>query len=150
MDWLSHIQYINQNYDPDFFLESYKTLQLPNVKVQKITNKNHPARTQYGLFAIKELKQYQILGEYTGVVINKYMNGDYIASFSNISMSLGVNAEKIGNEMRYINHYKNIKNRPNCKFEQTYIQGKPAILIVIIDNIKKDEEILIDYQYDIT
>ena len=64
-------------------------------------------------------------------------------------MSLGINDEKMGNEMRYINHYKNIKNKPNCKFEQSYINGKPILLIIVINEINKDNEILIDYLYDL-
>ena len=149
MYWLSSIKYIDHNYDPLFIMDSYKITSLSGVQVKKITDKNHPVYQQYGLFATKKWKPYQIIGEYTGIITNKYINSDYLASLSNIIMSLGINAEKMGNELRFINHYKNIKNNPNCKFEQSYISGKPILLIVVTDYINKNDEILIDYLYDI-
>ena len=130
-------------------MDSYKLDYLPDVVVKKIINKSHPAYQQNGLFATKKFKPYQVLGEYTGTITNKFINSNYLASLSNISMSLGINADIMGNECRFINHYKNIKNQPNCKFEPTYINGKPTLLIVIIDNINIHDEILIDYLYDL-
>lgn len=64
-------------------------------------------------------------------------------------MTLSVDAEKMGNECRFINHFKNIKDKPNCKLESSYINGKPVLLIVVINNINKNEEIVMDYLYDI-
>ena len=140
--------YINKNIDEDNILEIFSKKNIPGVEKRKITDLNHPVKNSYGLFSTKKWFKFDIIGEYTGQVINKYKNGDYIVGFSNLSFCICLDGEKYGNECRYINHYKNIKDKPNCKYVETFINCKPVILIVVIEDIENGQEILSDYCYD--
>ncbi len=103
----------------------------------------------YGLFSTKEWKPYDVIGEYTGKVIDYYKHSDYIIALSNISSSICVDADEMGNECRFINHYKNIADNPNCQYSMTFIHNKPTALVVVIRTISIGEEILVDYGYDL-
>ena len=82
----------------------------------------------------------------------------YVADL--VTGSLDIDAEKAGNEFRFLNDYRRIANKPNCKmFQQldsvTKKQRYNAIYYITINNnrillsplstIKKGDELLIDY-----
>ena len=117
--------------------------------VKDITNKSHPVYGQKGLFATKKWNIFDIIEEYKGDYC-KFRNSDYMAGF-NIEgyLGYGIDAENNGNETRYINHYENIKQKPNCKFISSLINSKPHIFLVVTKEININEEILADYEYEI-
>ena len=62
------------------------------------------------------------------------------------SESLGLNAEHMGNESRFINSYKNIGHLPNVAMKTAYVHGMPHILILVIAHmIEPGDELLLDY-----
>ena len=140
--------FIYNNIDQNNILGEYCKNSIEGTEVKLITNINHPAYNQYGLFATKEWYKFDVIGEYTGEVIDSYNNSEYLVAFTNISISICIDAKNHGNECRFINHYKNIIKYPNCKYIPTYVNKKPIILIVVIENIKIGEEICSDYCFD--
>lgn len=140
-NWPKDIEYINTM--------KYNKKQLPRkdlihgVKILKL-NESHLLKGQYGLFATKEWKKYNILGEYTGDVI-KVEGGEYCAF---LTEQFCVDAHGCGNELRFINDYRNISDKPNTKLEIVYLDKKPKVLVVIIDDINEGEEFLLNYGED--
>lgn len=59
-----------------------------------------------------------------------------------------IDAEKYGNESRYVNHYKNLSRRPNIRSQVVYDSSGWHLIYKVIHPIKKDEQILIDYGPD--
>lgn len=130
-------------------MDKYLNNTINGVDVQYINDSRHPVHGQRGLFATRKWHKFDVIGEYTGEVICDYIHSEYVISFMNISSSICLDAKNMGNECRFINHYKGINEKPNCKYSMTYINCKPIILVVVIENIEIGDEILIDYGYDI-
>ena len=57
---------------------------------------------EQGLFALERFKPFDIVGEYTGKVVDVTVSGHYVAALEDktTSDSLGLCAESVGNEMR--------------------------------------------------
>lgn len=124
---------------------NYKKIDIPKkssidgVRIV-VLGENHFLHGQYGLIATKNFSKFNILGEYTGK-INK--TGNKFSAF--LTEIYNVDASTSGNEMRFINDYRNIADRPNVCLEVCYIDKKPKILIVVIEKINEGNEILLDY-----
>lgn len=61
------------------------------------------------------------------------------------SDSLGIDAQQMGNEMRFINSHLNIAFGPNVTLRTAYIGGLPHLLVVCLENIDIGDEFLLDY-----
>lgn len=59
--------------------------------------------------------------------------------------SLGVDAQKSGNEMRFINSHLNIAFSANVSMRTAYVNSYPHILIVCTQDIEPGDELLLDY-----
>jgi hypothetical protein len=141
-NWPSNIQYINfMNYHKNFPKKSF----IKKVLIQKIEDKNHILYGEYGLFATEKINKFDVLGEYTGLITE--LGGKYVASFHGIDKLgvFGVDAEKAGNELRFINDYLNIGPKPNTILKNTIIDRRPKIFVVATEDIEIGEEILMDY-----
>ena len=116
------------------------------VEVRKLP-KDHFLSGQYGLFATEKFSRFDIIGEYVGVVVGDEVNGHYVAALEDKdnNMSLGVNAEKQGNEMRFINSYLNVAFKANVSMRTAYVDTYPHIIIVCTEDIEVGDEILLDY-----
>lgn len=119
------------------------------IQVKKINDTLHPVFGKYGLFATKRWHPYEIIGEYKGEIKNYFSNSQYQLSLNKISRSLIIDSKTYGNEFRFINDYHNISTYPNCRFQFCYIECKPKMLIIVIKEIDINQEILIDYNFDI-
>ena len=89
-----------------------------------------------------------VIGEYTGRIVGEeVLKGHYLATLEDLpqEQSLGIDAEKVGNEMRFINSYLNIAFSPNVTMRTTYINTYPHLMIVCTRDIDIGEEILLDY-----
>lgn len=115
-----------------------------DVRIKKIEDKNSIVYGQYGLFAAKNFQKFDVLGQYTGEVVSFSEGGKYVAYCDKCN----IDANKIGNEFRYINDYQNIAEEPNTTLRITYIDKKPRVLFVVTKDIKEDEEILTYYGKD--
>jgi hypothetical protein len=111
----------------------------------RLLGEGHILSGQYGLFASKKFNQFEIIGEYVGNIVDDNVSGEYVAALELKDWSLGVDAGKAGNEIRFINCYMGIKEGPNVMMQRVYIDTYPHIVIVCIKNIEIGEEILLDY-----
>ena len=102
---------------------------------------------QQGLFATTKFWKFDVLGEYVGKIVGDDVNGHYVAALEDKahSESLGIDAECMGNEMRFINSYLNIAFNPNVTMRTSYINTYPHIVLVCLQDIEVGEEFLLDY-----
>ena len=140
-NWPSNIQYIHfMDYNKNFPKKSF----IKKVLIQKINNENHILNGEYGLFASEKINKFDVLGEYTGLISKN--EGKYVASFKGFNIEMfGVDAEKAGNELRFINDYHNIELKPNTILKNTIIDRRPKILVVATEDIDINQELLMDY-----
>ena len=125
-----------------------KKTNLIGVEIREITNENHKLFGEYGLFAKRRWKKFEIIGDYTGEVCNSNNEGDYVANLYHdlpSNESIGIDSINYGNETRFINDYRGINDIPNTKIVSTVVGGISRILFVVIEDIATFEEILTDY-----
>jgi len=107
------------------------------VKINPITTPSHPAKGQCGLFAAKDLKPGTFILQYLGEIHaspsklsppsvlspaaqkDPHANSDYDLSLDR-ELGLGIDADKKGNEARFINDYRGIAERPNAEFKEIW------------------------------
>ena len=58
-----------------------------------------------------------------------------------------IDAVQAGNETRFINDFRHHprSTSANCRFSQTYLAGRPALLVVCTSDVEEGEEFLVDY-----
>eukprot|EP01035_Chromulina_nebulosa_P019618 gene19618-25527_t len=93
----------------------------------RLLDDSHFLRGEYGLFATKRFSRFDIIGEYTGKIVDCKTGGHYVAALENkdTTESLGIDAQIHGNEMRFINSYMNIEFQPNVAMRTVYIDTYP-------------------------
>lgn len=147
-EWDNNIIYSNKSLETENLkFKNHKNL--IGIFVKEITDCNHILYKQRGLYTNRYWKKFEVIGNYTGI-LTKNDSGRYLANLyrTDDDSELGIDAENIGNELRYINHYKNIQDEPNCKFVDSIIDGKNHILVIVTKDIPSYTEILIDYGKD--
>jgi hypothetical protein len=109
----------------------------------------------YGVFAARDIRQGDFIGEYTGVVqisgkhtrcfkADKGHESDYSWYYLDTlekAPSLEINGRLEGNEMRFVNHGET----PNLRVEHTLYRGQWVLFFTAATNIKKDDQLLISY-----
>lgn len=120
-----------------------------NVEVKEL-QPPHPLAGQLGLFAAVPVKQFDIVGEYCGEVFDEDDGGEYATYLENREdkYALGVDAQREGNESRFINHYQGIASEqdgPNVVMKITYVEELPRVMIVCKRDINVGEELLLQY-----
>lgn len=124
-----------------------KSKSLDGVEV-RVLPKGHLLEGQKGLFATKAFSQYDIIGEYTGVV-RKYSSTDSDNRYLfNLVDDLVIDARDYGNELRFGNSNKNISEEPNVTSTVSYIDGLPRVLYICTNDIEVGEEMLMNYGDD--
>ncbi|KAJ3277992.1 hypothetical protein HDU76_010085, partial [Blyttiomyces sp. JEL0837] len=87
----------------------------PNVSIERITNPNHPACNQRGLFATRILHEKQHVIDYIGVIYpsdsKDIEESDYALTLDG-DWKLAVDAAKGGNEARMINDFRGVPAMP--------------------------------------
>ncbi len=128
-----------------------------SVRVRRIdAPPDHPARGQYGLFASKHLAPGSIVLDYLGYV---HSSRDTDA-LSNYDLSLdrergiGIDAACMGNEARFINDYRGIRDAPNVEFVDRTVHGERRMSVQVRSagksgqgskGIARGEELLVNY-----
>lgn len=144
-----HVRYVGSNQWQGVSKEEQKNSKRHRVKgveVRKLGS-DHFLCGQYGLFATEKFFRFDVIGEYTGKIVGDTVNGHYVAALEDKGHddSLGIDAEKMGNEMRFINSYLNVAFRPNVTMRTAYVDTLPHIVIVCMEDILPGDEILLDY-----
>lgn len=108
---------------------------------------DHVLCGQYGLFAVEKFSKFDIIGEYTGKIVGSNVNGHYVAALEDKGHddSLGIDAQNMGNEVRFINSYLNVAFKANVTMRTAYVDTYPHILIVCTEDIYPGDELLLDY-----
>ncbi|KAI8912593.1 hypothetical protein EDD86DRAFT_245480 [Gorgonomyces haynaldii] len=115
------------------------------LKVKDIADAQHPAFGQKGLFTTKKIKPKQLLLDYIGQVYHESQvsqTSDYVIHFFN---EFSIDAEKRGNNGRFVNDYRGIGQKPNSKFDLYFRNKQLRIGIFSVTEIPKGSEILVSY-----
>ncbi len=104
----------------------------------------------YGLFADAALAPGDVIGEYAGELSSDWKPlceggrfNPYLLRYPR-GCSLAIDAEKRGNEQRFVNH----SSRPNAGRRYALRAGVLRVLFVAERPIARDEQILLDYGAD--
>ena len=136
------------------------------VKITPISTPSHPANGQSGLFATKDLKPGTFILQYLGEIhatsarpastslVDPHANSDYDLSLDR-ELGLGIDADKRGNEARFINDYRGIAEKPNAEFKEIWDERRKerGMGVWVLNEgksgkgkgIRKGEEILVSY-----
>lgn len=137
-------------------------------RITPITSPAHPANGQSGLFASKDLKPGTFILQYLGeihasvtdsesVAKDPHASSDYDLSIDR-ELGIGIDADKKGNEARFVNDYRGIAERPNAEFKEIWDvrRGERGMGVWVLPErkdrngkgnkgIKRGEEILVSY-----
>ncbi|KAJ3777577.1 hypothetical protein FB446DRAFT_716883 [Lentinula raphanica] len=121
-----------------------------SVLIRHITDKSHPAHNQLGLFASKKIPAKMHILDYIGEVhADERLSSDYDLSLVRLQggESIGIDASTTGNEARFVNDYRGVKDRPNVVFID-YRNDSGELRMGIWagnEDIKKGDELLVSY-----
>jgi len=124
-----------------------KSKSIDGVEV-RVLPKGHLLEGQKGLFATKAFSQYDVIGDYTGVVRKEQSTDSDNRYLFYLVDDLLVDARDFGNELRFANSNKNISDEPNVTSCVSYIGGLPVVIYICINDIEPGDEMLIDYGDD--
>jgi len=139
----------------------------PLVKITPIRIPTHPANGQSGLFASKDLKPGTFILQYLGEIHappastqetppkpDPHANSNYDLSLDR-EHGISIDADKKGNEARFINDYRGVAERPNTEFKEIWDvrRGERGIGVWVLQEgkkgkgkgVRKGEEILVSY-----
>jgi len=132
------------------------------VKITPITTSSHPACGQAGLYAAKDLKPGAFILQYLGEThapvlsspVDRHATSDYDLSLDR-EHGIGIDADIMGNEARFINDYRGIGPKPNAEFKEIWDvkKGERGMGVWVLPEgksgkgkgIRKGEEILVSY-----
>ena len=115
-----------------------------------ITEASHPAAGQCGLFAAVPLKQGAWVIDYVGAVglgANEDRTSDYVCDFGEKS-ELALDAQRVGNEGRFVNDYRNTGKHANVEFRLRRDgrgELRQGIFVCAKEGVSAGEELLISY-----
>lgn len=118
------------------------------VRICTVTDPRHPAYGQRQLCAASAIPKGALILDYLGVVrpeSTASATSDYIIRFG--PHGLSIDAERAGNEGRFVNDYRGVAPRPNAEFDLSMRKDSGAVHMSIwaIQSISKGEEILVSY-----
>lgn len=141
-------------------LPSFQVSDQPSrlVKITRITQSSHPANGEYGLFAAANLPPNNFILFYLGYVHSAAETdptSNYDLSLDR-ELEIGIDANKMGNEARFINDYRGIQPAANAEFRDVMVNGQKWIGVFVLSagsnpkakrakGISKGEEILVSY-----
>ena len=120
-----------------------------HVRIRLISDASHPAVGQYGLFAAKRIPPKTHIIDYMGELHCDDRDSDYDLSLyrSQDGANVGIDASAMGNEARFINDYRGVREKANAIF----VDGRTASWELRMSvwsagqAIKKGDEILVSY-----
>jgi hypothetical protein len=120
------------------------------VVIRPISLPSHPAAGQFGLFAARKISPRTRILDYTGEVhCDERPDSDYDLSLlrTQDGVNVGVDASAIGNEARFINDFRGIRDKPNAIFVESRASSGELRMSVwsVATAIKKGDEIVVSY-----
>ncbi|KAH9886574.1 hypothetical protein F4778DRAFT_472658 [Xylariomycetidae sp. FL2044] len=153
---------------PDLTAEIPRTLKPgPSslVNILPISEPSHPAKGQYGLFAARALPPGSLILPYYGHVHSSsppyslaHEKSDYDLWIDR-DAGLAVDADRMGNEARFVNDYRGVRARPNAEFVECWDARRSERTMAVFvlpasrkqavkkapQGIAKGEEIVVSY-----
>jgi hypothetical protein len=128
------------------------------VSIKRITLVDHPAYNQNGLFASRNLPPSSFIILYLGL-LHDFNDTDPSSSYDlsvDAELGVGIDAQSMGNEARFINDYRGIREKPNAEFKDVWVRTERGTIERRIGvfalggkgrekGIRKGEEILVSY-----
>lgn len=118
------------------------------VRIKLIIDTRHPACGQRGLFAHKKIPPGSHIIDYVGEVhCEERPDSDYdLSLYRRDGVNVGIDAQEMGNESRFINDYRGIKDRPNAEFvEYRTGRGELRMSVWSREGIQRGDEIVVSY-----
>ncbi|KAI4862524.1 hypothetical protein F4820DRAFT_430399 [Hypoxylon rubiginosum] len=134
------------------------------VRIVPIRDPSHPADGQAGLFATKHLSPGSLILPYYGLAHSSVPPHSLAHEQSDYDLwldrdaGLAVDAEKAGNEARFVNDFRGVATRPNCEFRECWDlrRGERCMAVFVLPagkngikkavvGIGKGEELLVSY-----
>lgn len=122
----------------------------PPVVIRQITKDGHPAKGQFGLFALKKIPPRCHIIDYLGELhCDDRPASDYDLSLLRLQdgTSVGLDASRMGNEARFINDFRSVAPKANAQFQESR-NGAGELCMSVwsgSEGIKKGDEILVSY-----
>jgi hypothetical protein len=87
-----------------------------------------------------------VIGEYTGLLVDTmdtgaYSMAYYVSSSHGFEQNWQIDAKEVGNLMRFVNH----SSTANVKFQNVFYGHMWHVLLVVIRDIEKDEQLFANY-----
>ncbi|SPN99023.1 uncharacterized protein DNG_02062 [Cephalotrichum gorgonifer] len=116
-----------------------------SIKITPITDPSHPANGQSGLLATRALKPGSFVLLYLG---NAHPESDPSARDSDYDIwidrdiGVAVDADRLGNEARFVNDYRGIKGRPNAEFREVWSMrhGERCMAVFVLPESKRRDK----------
>eukprot|EP00899_Mesostigma_viride_P014997 jgi/Mesvir1/23499/Mv22341-RA.1 len=113
-------------------------------------------QVQHGLYATRNWGKAKKVGNYTGTMRagHSMANSQYVFELkvpdqreAGKEVLLMIDAKNYGNELRFMNDYRNIAARANVRFGGTEFDasGQPFVAVYTVRHIRKGEELLVNY-----
>ena len=115
-----------------------------------VTEPHHPAAGQCGLFAAADLAHGTWVVDYVGAVSlgeHEDKTSDYVCDFGEHS-ELALDAQRVGNEGRFVNDYRNTGKHANVEFRLRRDRRgelRQGIFVCAKGGVREGEELLISY-----
>lgn len=116
--------------------------------------KGHAAYPGAGLFAAQRLPAGVHVVDYAGHLVVQWgkagevNRSNYIFNlFNSDGIFIDVDANSLGNESRFVNHYEGIRDKPNCTFrlESDERTGARRVGVFTLVDVPCGDELLVDY-----
>eukprot|EP01119_Soliformovum_irregulare_P022556 TRINITY_DN7753_c0_g1_i2.p1 TRINITY_DN7753_c0_g1~~TRINITY_DN7753_c0_g1_i2.p1 ORF type:complete len:392 (+),score=71.86 TRINITY_DN7753_c0_g1_i2:48-1178(+) len=117
----------------------------PNVELKRIKSLTHPCYQELGVFAKRDLMAGEIVGYYTGVIIPHQEDYNPSLYIFELNDHYDIDAQDAGNEMRFMNDYRNIAERPNTEVQAPADVRSAKCTVTTLTKIKEGQELLVDY-----
>lgn len=131
------------------------------ARIQVITDPKHPAKGQRGLFASQNIAPSSHIIDYLGEVhSDERLESNYDLALLVLSsseaasiglderdVSVGMDAQRMGNEARFINDYRGTGvAKPNAEFKERIVDGELRMSVWSLSKgVNKRDEILVSY-----
>ncbi|TVY35180.1 Histone-lysine N-methyltransferase [Lachnellula subtilissima] len=109
--------------------------------------------TGFGLYAAEPIRRGEFLSEYGGEIISTdeaerrgiIYDRKFLSFLFDLNGDWAIDAARLGNKTRFINHADNDKDGLNCEAKILFVNGEHRIKFLALRDIREGEELLFNY-----
>mmetsp|Transcript_5587 Transcript_5587/g.13931 ORF Transcript_5587/g.13931 Transcript_5587/m.13931 type:complete len:220 (-) Transcript_5587:2144-2803(-) len=120
----------------------------PLVAITRISDPRHPACGQMGLCATRNLAPGTLVMDYVGMLVGD-AHADPASDYTlRLCPGLSMDAAASGNEARFVNDFRGVRHRPNCRFDLYADKSSGNAVrmgVWVVEAVKKGEELCVSY-----